>query len=650
MLALLVLFILIGCGEGSSWDKSRPFSAGNSGPAASWCRGSEAEESLESLVSAAGLNTWRGEWTRERELGENRAGDGFVVRPVRWAHPRGKGEQASGLWFLPVPRPEGPLPLLVNVHGHWGAGVESDEVLFRSELFAREGWAVLSVATRGMELGGAPVPLWRASHFEPGLYSEMRERRTGRTPLAWNVEAALRGLDLAIEGDFGGGPIDRQALAAIGISGGSEIAALLAATEPRIQAVVLGSFEYAFGTQKGGASCSCGAVNGGGEVATASRWLALAGCRPGRSPRNRPVLAWDGQPSSGMAGPLAALGEPVVVRVLEEVHGFSHAMAAASWAFLEEQVRGRARSFEDEDRVRAGTAAAWLPLGPSTRMPWSAGRPSVGLAAQGAAPWAQPFSVRPEEARRQLGLGPAGRREDPGASWFGIRDPDAIRIHRAKGVPDGHGWVVVLGSGPEPEGEPLFRRETARFGDRSVEHLPSMAPRAAFAQVTPRPAVDPEKDSATTRWAIERGSAPLGLAVHDALEARDRLAALPEVDPKAVGFVGVGAGGPAALWAALLSGGDAPVVLSDAPVSLWWDGPRSGTPGPERPWPTWLLAAGPQGATLDPWHPASSLGKRVRWLSPRGGDGRPWTEAVSAPGRTYSSDEGIFHWTATEGP
>jgi dienelactone hydrolase len=152
-----------------------------------------------------------------------------------------------------------------------------------------------------------------------------------------------------------------------------------------------------------------------------------------------------------------------------------------------------------------------------------------------------------------------------------------------------------------------------------------LVPQAAVAFLTPRPEKDPAGSSAITRWGLERGSAPLGLAVHDVLAAHAQLASLSEVDPVQIGFVGIGSGGPAALWAARLLGGKSPVFLVHAPVSLYWDGPRSGQDSPPQPpWPSTLLVADRFGASLDPWMAAEGLEGRLRWLDPRSGDAQPW--------------------------
>ena len=54
--------------------------------------------------------------------------DGYSVTPLTWGHPDSDGDRVYAVAYRPEPLPEGPLPLLLNVHGHWGGGVEVDEV------------------------------------------------------------------------------------------------------------------------------------------------------------------------------------------------------------------------------------------------------------------------------------------------------------------------------------------------------------------------------------------------------------------------------------------------------------------------------------------------------------------------------------------
>jgi len=565
------------------------------------------------------------------ERGQLVTGQGFTMTPARWGHGAVAGDEVHGLWLEPDPPPPTPLPLLVNVHGHWEAGVEADEVLFRSQLFARQGWAVLSVAARGREHGDATVPAWRASHFAEGLYGELRGRRAGRTPLGWNVVAAWGGIDAALAGRFSEAVIERDAVAVMGFSGGAEQAAVVGTTDPRIDGVVLGSFEYAFGTDDGNAACSCGAVAGGHDPARRALWLATAACRPGAPPAARAALAWDGQPQLGLGERLAALGAEV--RPTGGFHGINHPMAARSWAFLEERLRNNAVTPELEDAARVGAKEAWLHLDPAHRLPWSDGQPGPGLQEQGLPPWKAGGAVRTEVIRRLLGLDAEGR--VAGAEgWAGLGD-QLIEVHPPRGRADGRGWVVVAARTPARDPE-----EPERYEDPEVIGMPPAAtrhldPAASFAVVWPRTSGDASLDRRLSRQAIERGAAPLGFAVADALEAADRLAARPDTDPDRIGFVGLGAGGLPAMWAAVLRGDDTSVLAVEAPVTLWWDGPRMGEEVPIRPWPAWLLQPLPQGASLDPWMAARALGDRLSWVAPRGGDGAPW-EGRAPPGTVLS--------------
>jgi cephalosporin-C deacetylase-like acetyl esterase len=643
----------------------------------SWCASDEALDARQRFIEAAALNTWRTDWEGGVTLGESYSGEGFTMRAVRWDHPR-SGDQAFGLWLEPSPRPTGPLPLLVNVHGHWDAGVEAGEVLFRSELFARQGWAVLSVATRGAEQGdAAPLP-WRSAHFAAGLYGEMRERAFGSTPLAWNVEAAHRGLDLALEGAFSPGSIDRDRVGLIGASGGAEIAALLGAAESRVGAVVLAAYEYAFGSQRGSASCSCGVLAGGSDGAQAALWLALGACRFGRKSVARPTLLWDGQPDSGRS--TALLGHELLVdhRVVPGVHGFTPPMAAASWGWMEGAFggglgasgpapaeagpntgpgssqagpnTGPAPSPADEDAARASTRGAWQHVPARLRPTWPGGMLGVGRVPGTKAPWETPFAPELTNIRTTLGLGPKAAPTDPGEGWVGPLEAAATEVQRPRVTPDGRAWVVVLGQGPVAVGRapsfpaaaaPVFPADVAKLDGLPVAHLRGLTGGAALAFLTPRGEVSPAAEPGLTRWGIEEGKAPLGLSVHDALTAHAQLAALPEVDPNKIGFIGIGSGGPAALWAARLLGGDSPVFLVHAPATLWWDGPRSpvetedsegeGAAVP-RPWPTTLLVAGRFGASTDPWMALGALAPRLRWLDPRGGDGTSWAGPPDLPG------------------
>ena len=327
-------------------------------------------------------------------------------------------------------------------------------------------------------------------------------------------------------------------------------------------------------------------------------------------------------------------------------------MAAASWGWMEralvrEGTEAPGPSSADEDRARTAARAAWQHMPASLRPTWPGGMLGVGRVSGAKAPWETPFSVDPQRVRMMLGLGTEAEPGAPGEGWVGPPDRAALTLVRPRATPDGRAWVVVMGRGPAAgEAEPLFSVADVRLDGLPLGRLGGITGSSALAYLTPRGAVDLAAESTLTRWGLELGKAPLGLSVHDVMAAHTKLAALPEVDPSKVGFIGIGGGGPAALWAARILGGDSPVFLVHAPATLWWDGPRSPgtgvTPVRLQPWPTTSLVAGRFGASADPWMALGALEARLRWLDPRGGDGGPWKGEVPLPGRVVQTlSEGL---------
>ena len=573
--------------------------------------------------------------------------DGWSITPLTWTHPDSDGDHVFGAVYRPDPLPGGPLPLLINVHGHWGAGIEADEVNRRAILFAQQGWLVISVANRGDE-HGVDTPTWRRSHHVPAGYALARIRRGGGAPLAWDVAAARAGLDLALTGRLGA-PVDRERIATMGFSGGAERAAVLAATDPRIAAVVLGAYEYAFSSGHGSAGCTCGAVRGAAEPlqdhphagrpmpdAAAGylqpvqgwRWLALAGCRPGAPVRSRPVLLWDNFPGDVVDLELAGL-PGVARRSAEGVHGVTPAMAAASWAWLDGAV-GRAGG--DAERARARAEAGYSVIHPRWRPPFPEGLPAPGNKEQGPPPWRANPGVRPDAILAMLGLNDGG---DPAAA-LGIEAAAALQVHpplRASApAARTNAWLVVTAGAPGPIPAGLDEQsaipwiggpaQLAALG--GLEQVRSAAPAAVVAHLELRVGRTAEGDSAASAWGGELGLPALGAAVQDVLAAHGQLRAHPGVAPDRIGLLGLGPAGVAVLLGAILVGEGGPVALAQAPVTLWFDGPTAGPPF--IPWPSWTLGPIPGGASLDPWPAAAALGDRVRWFDPRGGDGQPWVD------------------------
>ena len=556
-------------------------------------------------------------------------GHSFSVQALRWQHGEFGTDQVHALLFLPSPLPDGGLPLLLNAHGHWGAGLAAREVAGRSQMFAREGWAVLSVASRGAEHGAQDVPDWRRAHFSDGLYGEMRARRGGKTPLGWDVVALWGGLDAALAGRLGVA-IRSDAVAVMGFSGGAERAITLAASDPRVGASVVGATEYAFATQNGQALCSCGALLGGRSQGPA--WLAQIACRPGNPPRERPALLWQ-DPASADSRVQDLLQDftQVVVRPTEQ-HGVSDSQAAESLLFLEEALLGRDAPPERPATLVSELREHYLQLDERLHQPLlGAGAP--GHAEQGLPPWRGAGPVRIAAARATLGLPPSGTASarPPGLA------PPQMKLRHARSLQSGYAWVVVVAS--KPGETPAAEWASTPPGSAALGADDFITGDAPAIFVRPAVAASATSDRRASRWSIDGPGTALGLAVEDVLEAHARLRQVRGVVPQKIGFVGIGAGAVPALWAAALLGVGGPIALIDAPITLWWDGPEpaEGT----QPWPSWLLPPRASGAALDPWLAARSLSERVRWLRPKNGSGAPWT-GQRLPGATVKTAEQLF--------
>jgi hypothetical protein len=241
--------------------------------------------------------------------------------------------------------------------------------------------------------------------------------------------------------------------------------------------------------------------------------------------------------------------------------------------------------------------------------------------------------VRVAAARALLGMPGDGQ---PMARPIGL-EPAQMKLRHARALQSGYAWVVVLAGGPGGDAAGPWTSPAA--ASDSVPEVALIGDDAPVLFVRPAVAADSITDARASRWGIDNVGTPLGLAVEDVLEARDRLRKVRGVVPAKIGFVGLGAGAVPALWAAILAGEGGPVALIDAPVSLWWNGPSAGEQ--VAPWPAWPLTATPGGASLDPWLAARSLGKRVRWLRPRDGSGAPWSARIT-PGEVVSSAEQLF--------
>lgn len=538
-----------------------------------------------------------------------------------------------GLLYLPDPPPKEPVSLLLNVHGHWGAGVAADEVNRRAQIAARSGWMVLSITSRGMEHGGT-TPAWRRLHHREALYAQLRSRRSGGTPLGWDVVAGWSAVDLASTGRLPL-PVDMDRIGIMGFSGGAERAAAIAATDPRVGPVVVGAYEYAFSSGHGHASCSCGAVRGaavplqdpayrevpippsvGGyqQPVQGWRWLGLAACRPGVRSSPRRVLAWDNLPDDISDSELFAVAG-VESREVPGMHGVTAEMAAVSWGWME-SVFGAAVPKDRIEEAEAWTVDNYLEIQPRTWLPLTESQPAPGRFEQGPPPWRVDAMPSPAAARAMLGLiDEDGGLVDPGLPLLFAGEAEQTLLLTGDGKPrtprSGESWLVVLG-----EEAPL----DALGG---LAALSSARPEAVILVVRHRLLADGVDIALPVRWGIELGTPALSIAVYDVLMAHRRLADHPAVNPARIGVLALGSGAVPGLQAALLIGEGGPISLVGAPTTLFFDGPRQGDE-PFAPWPEWAMVPLPGGASFDPWVAARSLGDRIRWLDPRGGDGRAW--------------------------
>ena len=562
-------------------------------------------------------------------LGEPQASEGFRVQGIRWPHPVVDGEFVHGLLYVPEPAPLAPVPLLLNVHGHWGEGAASDEVNRRAQIAVRRGWLVLSLAGRGMEQGG-DTPGWRRLHHREGLYAQLRSRRDGGSPVGWDVVAGWSAVDLAVAGRL---PlsVDRERIGVMGFSGGAERAAALAATDPRVGPVVVGAYEYAFSSGHGHASCSCGVVRGAGEPledpawtqlplegvlsgyrqpVQSWRWLGLAACRPGVQPSERPVLAWDNAPGDPTDSELVTVSS-VSLEEVSGVHGVTVQMAAQSWGWMTTAFEGAVAPGAIPEAI-AESRARYDVIHPGTWLPLVETQPAPGQFEQGPPPWRLDVLPRPAVARAILGLKGS---DDPALAL--LIDAQVVQTLRSaadeapaprKSRP---AWLVVAG-------------DSALESLGGLDALTAARPDAVVLAVRHRLHALEGEGEVASRFSIENGTPPLAVAVHDVLAGYRRLVAHPYVDPARIGLLGVGADGVIALQAALLVGELETVAIAQGPVTLFHDGPSEGDVF--APWPPWVLVSRPGGSSFDPWLAAKALSGRLRWMEPRGGDATAWTE------------------------
>lgn len=603
-------------------------------PPESGCSSDEVRADRRALLDALGEGPVRVPAGSAR-FGINREGTGWTSRAVAFAHPSVPGDEVIGTLFMPDPLPPGPPPFAIGLPGHFGEGIESDEVLRPAQLLAVEGWMVLLVAARGRETGADPSPGWRELHEDQGLYAELRVRRGGTTPLAWDVAAARRGLDLAATTAFGVVP-DSARVAVFGHSGGAERAAVLAATDPRVGYAVIGAFEYAFETQDGFAGCSCGALHGSTTVRDGiearHRWLALSACRPGDPSGPRPALLWAA--AEGPADARARALSPMAEVRTAEGHGFSHQEVVDSVRWLESTARGRAWTDNERSRIAADLDQNYLGGSPDARIALAPSAPGPGRFEQGPPPWRVDLSPPAGVMRAALGIDDLEPQES--------KAPEVEMARRPSTPPR----ALLVVSAPGPSGGRTDFVDPFLTGAERAAWLGRLADDNHVAMLELAVARTWEDDQRESRAAVVSGDLPLARAVAQVIAASEHLRRTTAVAATEITWVGLGAAGVPVLLAANLVGETGPVRLIGAPVTLWFDGPgpdwADGSRGPARwgvghpfqPWPTWVLGSVGVGGSLDPWLSAKNLAGRLRWFDPRGGDGStfgahlPWGVVV----------------------
>ncbi|MFA7159213.1 MAG: acetylxylan esterase [Kiritimatiellia bacterium] len=156
-------------------------------------------------------------------------------------------------------RPDGPgpFPAILNMHGHWAQGKIAARVAGRCQVFAREGFVVLSVDAIGAgERGTFPNKFEHHGRQGTPLFS------IGETLLGMQVYDNMRGIDLLQSLDY----VDGARIGATGASGGGNQTMWVSALDPRVKVSVpvvsAGTFE-AYVTNH---NCMCETLPGGLQI------------------------------------------------------------------------------------------------------------------------------------------------------------------------------------------------------------------------------------------------------------------------------------------------------------------------------------------------------------------------------------------------
>ncbi len=450
--------------------------------------------------------------------------------------------------------------------------------------WARAGWAVLVAPIRGFEW--PPDGLHRQLHSARGAAEQMQIRRGGSTPVGLDVVALWALVDSAMEGLLG----FRARPGAVGVLGtgaGVERAAVLAASEPRVDAVLLeersGPFGLAEAETAGGRTCACAYLSQGSTIG--STWRELAACRPGRRPEQRAALlraeVVEGQEDEAEA---------------EWGRFFATALHAPLGGEPSNVPLDAVLSSRIDAQFGGDLAAAWA---------WD-------RSVQGPAPWRVRSPVPAGAARVLL------RMELPEV---------VVGASQLRGQP--LQWQLSsaseVGAGGGTDGESAKGRAWVVAEDPARPLGAGLLPGDIRAQLSLQSIAAPAAEA--LRAGAEHPP-PLGVATADLLGLAAALRGTDGVDPGRLGWLGSGSSAVPTLWAALFTGEGGAVRLVDAPVTLWG---RPVPPPAPAPWPPGLWVLGPGGASLDPWHAAAALGERVEWIRPRGADGALWT-GILPPG------------------
>jgi len=168
-------------------------------------------------------------------------GDGYVIERV-WFQSR-PGFLCTGNLYRP-PDPAGPIPAILNPHGHWAHGRLEDgplgSVRARCIHFARMGMAALAY-----DMVGYNDSLQVSAH----RHVSRKAALWGLSPMALQTQNSIRAIDLLLSLPY----VDPKRLGCTGASGGGTQTFMLGALDPRI--AVLAPVNMVSAHYQGGCAC-----------------------------------------------------------------------------------------------------------------------------------------------------------------------------------------------------------------------------------------------------------------------------------------------------------------------------------------------------------------------------------------------------------